>query len=130
MLRSSNYNERKATKIVTHGWLSSGNSTTCIQIKDEYLKTYDCNVIVVDWGVIAGNVLYHVPVVNTRNVAEFYANFLDFLVEHGTELKKVHLIGHSLGAHVSGFVGDLIKTGKVGRITGNFFFFFRLKLFN
>lgn len=121
VLRRSNYDGSKASKFITHGWLSNGNSTTCIQIKNEYLKAHDYNVIVVDWGAIAGNVLYHIPVANTRNVAEYYAKFLDFLVEHGTEPRNVHLIGHSLGAHISGFVGDMIKKGNVSRITGKIF---------
>lgn len=34
----------------------------------------------------------------------------------GVKTKDVHLIGHSLGAHISGYAGQSIK--QLGRITG------------
>lgn len=37
--------------------------------------------------------------------------------EHGASMSSLHMIGVSLGAHISGFVGAKLN-GSVGRITG------------
>jgi len=56
---------------------------------------------------------------NTRATGEHIAELIDFLVvQTGARLKDFHLIGHSLGGHVSGFAGNRTTRGKVGRITG------------
>lgn len=55
------------------------------------------------------------------DVAKQYAKLLNFLIEDlNTDPKSMHLIGHSLGAHVSGFAGRNVKNGRIGRITGTF----------
>lgn len=59
----------------------------------------------------------------TPRVATYYATFLNFLVDNlNVDPKDMHLIGHSLGAHISGFAGRQVRTGKVGRITGKRFY--------
>lgn len=37
--------------------------------------------------------------------------------DHGASLSSIHMIGVSLGAHISGFVGANFN-GSIGRITG------------
>ncbi len=61
---------------------------------------------------------------NTRVVGATLANWLARLAEiHRYKLGNVHCIGHSLGAHICGFIGkqlNLKHSVKIGRITGNF----------
>lgn len=49
--------------------------------------------------------------------------FIMQLYEHGLDLKRVHLVGQSLGAHIAGFAGRYINENhprgeKIGRISG------------
>lgn len=49
----SKYDVKKQTKLVTHGFQSSGSSDTCVRIKNNYLEVKDINVIILDWAPIA-----------------------------------------------------------------------------
>lgn len=56
---------------------------------------------------------------NTRLVGKHIATLCDLLVVNtGISLTSVHLVGHSLGAHVAGYAGASVTKTKIGRITG------------
>lgn len=72
-----------------------------------------------DWSKIAKNIVYTIPAAMTKSVGRVIAEFLDRLVElEVIHPSDIHLIGHSLGAHVVGSCGRHLKSGKIGRITG------------
>jgi hypothetical protein len=50
-------------------------------------------------------------------VGKQVAEFVDFLVSSGIVLSRIHVVGFSLGAHVSGWVGHFIQSGRLVRIT-------------
>lgn len=55
---------------------------------------------------------------NSRVVGRDVALLISELVEEaGVNLSSVHIIGHSLGAHVAGYAGEFLP--GIGRITGN-----------
>ncbi|CAI6349237.1 unnamed protein product [Macrosiphum euphorbiae] len=107
-------------KVTTHGWLSSGeNYTGVFTINNAYVDIGGFNVICVDWSSIADDPMYPVPASLTRAVGSAIAAFLDRLVDStGINPSDIHLIGHSLGAHVVGSCGSNFKSGIIGRITG------------
>lgn len=82
------------------------------------------NAIQVQWPQGAGSSIYWQSAANTKFVGRQVTMFLYYLAKlHSTSLKddkflaNIHLVGHSLGAHIAGFVGrDL--AGKVSRLTG------------
>lgn len=65
------------------------------------------------------DVLYPVPAVLAEPVGTAIAQHLDRLMAlTGVAASDVHLIGHSLGAHVMGSCGRRVTSGPIGRITG------------
>jgi len=77
----------------------------------------DFNVIIVSWGPGAAFPNYNQAVANTRMVGTQVRLVIDMMVRAGAVLDDFHLIGHSLGAHTSGYAGYLLH-GQLGRITG------------
>lgn len=80
----------------------------------------ETNVIVVDWSRLAA-LIYWSVVKYTTPVGEYIGGFLNTLDILGYDLTKIHLIGHSLGAHIAGIAASWVDS-KVGRITGLFSF--------
>ena len=74
------------------------------------------NVIVVAWE-NGATFPYSQAVANTRLVGAQLAALVDTMVQgRGVDVAKVHIIGHSLGAHIAGYVGAM--TPGLGRISG------------
>ncbi|KAF2883646.1 hypothetical protein ILUMI_22518 [Ignelater luminosus] len=44
--------------------------------------------------------------------------FINYIISEGVPYDDVHLVGHSLGAHVAAMGADKVKGGKIARITG------------
>ncbi|XP_038209521.1 pancreatic lipase-related protein 2-like [Zerene cesonia] len=106
--------------MVTHGWIHSGHSPSAQYIKNEYLKKMDVNVIVVDWH-LASRTSYLMASFLTAIVGEDINDMVRTLIkEYDFDINDLHLIGHSLGAHVVGRAGNALKRHKVivPRITG------------
>ncbi|XP_063384734.1 lipase member H-A-like [Cydia fagiglandana] len=116
--KSQFFDPSRDTKALTHGWLGSGNNLW-IQIQKTYfLDGADLNVIVVDWYELARNPNYVWAALSTRYVGKRLAKLLDSLVDNfNTTGEQMHLIGHSLGAHVMGYAG-MFFSKNVFRITG------------
>ncbi|GCB60031.1 hypothetical protein scyTo_0014097 [Scyliorhinus torazame] len=81
------------------------------------LKADKVNLIIVDWNRGATTINYPVAVSNTKKVAESLVPVIRNILKIGGSLNLIHMIGVSLGAHISGFVGSTFK-GQIGRITG------------
>jgi pancreatic triacylglycerol lipase len=78
-------------------------------------------VVTVDWGDGSG-FPYSQASANTRVVGAEIVRLINFLGAHaGLSVDKVHIIGHSLGAHVAGYAGAAFTSAglhKIARITG------------
>lgn len=118
-LKKTSFNPTKPVKLITHGWLSSGSADTCMKIKDGYLNTTDVNVVVMNWEEIASDHYYINPMRAVPKIAHHYAIFINDLIDKWkVNPKNLHLIGHSLGAQISGLVWKDMEGKKPGRVTG------------
>ncbi|XP_048764050.1 pancreatic lipase-related protein 2-like [Ostrea edulis] len=115
-IRNSHFDGAKKTKIVSHGFLENGFVNWMVKMKDEFLKADDFNVILVDWGG-GSSFPYTQATANTRLVGAEIAKLISVLqkISNG-DPSKMHIIGHSLGAHIAGYAGQ--QTPNLGRITG------------
>lgn len=84
-----------------------------------YLLEGDYNVIGVDWSPLVTRD-YLTAIKGAYFAAKNVSSLINWLVSsRQVKLENIHLIGHSLGAHVAGLSSDTVTgNGKIGRITG------------
>ncbi|KAK8774171.1 hypothetical protein V5799_011295 [Amblyomma americanum] len=116
LLRRTVFQPHRPTKIIVHGFMDNIIvGKWLFDMKDRFLETMDCNVVVVDWR--GGNVLpYSQATANCRVVGAEIA-FLVKMIERvlGTSQSSFHCIGHSLGAQICGYAGARLQ--NLGRIS-------------
>uniref|UniRef100_A0A8C8HYA4 Lysophospholipase n=1 Tax=Oncorhynchus tshawytscha TaxID=74940 RepID=A0A8C8HYA4_ONCTS len=109
---SCGFNSSHPLIIITHGWsVRPVLSTPPGSTSDDAYTTWPLAPIPV----------YSNAAKNTRAVRKDIAFLLQWLQVRFYQFpaEKVHLIGYSLGAHISGFAGSYLgRPGKIGRITG------------
>nr|XP_020454646.1 lipase member H [Monopterus albus] len=111
------FNLSRPTTFIIHGYRPTGSPPVWMsKMTEQLLARTDINVIEVDWNHGAANLNYFKSVENTRMVAANLTAFIGMMQEHGVSLSSIHMIGISLGAHISGFVGANLN-GSIGRIT-------------
>ncbi|XP_056450480.1 lipase member H-like [Gadus chalcogrammus] len=106
------------TTFIIHGFRPTGSPPVwLLPMAELVLEREDRNVVVVDWNYGAANIDYFRSVRNSKDTATNLTAFIRTMQEHGASLDSIHMIGISLGAHISGFVGADLN-GSIGRITG------------
>ncbi|XP_055608000.1 phospholipase A1-like [Uranotaenia lowii] len=114
---SSNFNASIPTRIIVHGFCNCRHSDFCLTTKDAFLERAEYNVITVNWQ--SGKQLndYWIARKRIHPTAEKLAKLIDFLNEKaGLRFEDLYLVGHSLGAHLSGLTGKAVRRGKINTI--------------
>ncbi|KAJ8040559.1 Pancreatic lipase-related protein 2 [Holothuria leucospilota] len=120
-ITNSNLNPFLHTKVIVHGYTENGYVDWMREMMEACLQQGNYNVIRVNWSKGAVG-LYGVSTSNTRIVGAEISLLMDKIrveVYPGTYVADPatwHIIGHSLGAHVSGYAGE--RQNGLGRITG------------
>lgn len=110
--------------VIAHGYLDTGDQKWIKNMMNALLDNEDshkASVIVVDWGQ-GSSPPYTQAVANIRLVGVMTAHILHMVKEQLNipDLTNVHMFGHSLGSHLSGYTGDTLQRSfglKLGRIT-------------
>ncbi|XP_001991014.2 uncharacterized protein LOC6565140, partial [Drosophila grimshawi] len=106
-----------SVRVIVHGFGSACPHVWIYEMKTALMAVEDCIVICVDWENGATFPNYVRAAANTRLVGKQLAMLLRHLQKHkGLNLMRTHVIGFSLGAHVSGFAGAELP--GLSRITG------------
>jgi pancreatic triacylglycerol lipase len=118
-IEQSPFRRGAPVRVLAHGWGSSSASGENPRATREFLALGDYNVIVTDWSVGAGAANY----ITARNrvgvTGAVVARLLNFLQENNyASHSNVHVVGHSLGAHVAGHVGKNVEGGRINAIFG------------
>ncbi|XP_055333759.1 pancreatic triacylglycerol lipase-like [Paramacrobiotus metropolitanus] len=119
-ITESGFQFDKDTKIIVHGFTDNYAWSWWADVKTAYLEDADVNVIRVYWSTANTPPLVQAAA-NARLLGAYVAKFVKLLrSDYNYSPSRVHLIGHSLGAQVVGYIGaDVGKNGtKVARITG------------
>eukprot|EP00088_Acartia_fossae_P063703 TRINITY_DN7785_c0_g1_i5.p1 TRINITY_DN7785_c0_g1~~TRINITY_DN7785_c0_g1_i5.p1 ORF type:complete len:358 (-),score=46.80 TRINITY_DN7785_c0_g1_i5:28-1080(-) len=118
-LYANGYDPNEPTILVCHGFSSEGAGFGR-QIAKAYLEVGKFNVFSIDWEKLAMWYDYFGAAKRTKFVGDHAASLIRAIADNGG-MRNVHLVGHSLGAHVVGFIGKKIQElgyGKLPRITG------------
>ncbi|XP_011882368.1 PREDICTED: phospholipase A1-like [Vollenhovia emeryi] len=116
----TNVDSSKKVVFLTHGFLSSADTENFVELARQ-LRDKGYTVLGVDWrqGACTGGLpTYDNAVTNTVEVGRRVAGFAEKLVnECHVPLNNIIFIGHSLGAHVSGFAAKEIKKKNLGTVS-------------
>ncbi|KAJ2938932.1 hypothetical protein O0L34_g17743 [Tuta absoluta] len=118
--KAMEYNSDQKLYIFIHGFIDNPSSRTFGNIRKALFSQGKANVIALD-GSDFINFLYLRSTTYVRFMGEKLGKVLASMINHGVDPAKIHVIGHSLGAHIASFTGKTFTklTGKkVGRITG------------
>lgn len=116
-LEQVNFNSSLTTRVIIGGYFAKEDEEWIDELVRQWLSLEPCNVIKVSWQ-DSNRGLYHTAAYNSRIVGRQLSLFLHYLNElHQIDLGKFHLVGHSLGAHIAGFVGQ-DNEARIARITG------------
>uniref|UniRef100_A0A182JT06 Lipase domain-containing protein n=1 Tax=Anopheles christyi TaxID=43041 RepID=A0A182JT06_9DIPT len=103
-------------KVLIHGWNADRNHVSILPIRTAYLVQDAQNLLVADWSPVAV-LLYPTARDLVLPVANRLGSILArFIKRVGIDPSQVHIIGHSLGAHIAGNVGRHMD-GKLRRVT-------------
>ncbi|XP_058835755.1 lipase member H-like [Topomyia yanbarensis] len=110
------YDAEKSLKVLIHGWNADRNQIAMVPVRNAYLVQNRHNLLVADWANVSG-LAYRYAREMVRPVGYRIGAILgEFIHRKGITYDQMHVVGHSLGAHIAGNVGKYFG-GKLARVT-------------
>ncbi|XP_045505201.1 pancreatic triacylglycerol lipase-like isoform X1 [Colias croceus] len=120
-LRQARQFERDNRLIIfVHGFTDNPMKDSFTNISSSFLKNNHNSVLALDGSSLI-RWLYLRSTTYVRFIGRSLAEFLAVLVGFGQDPSQIHIIGHSLGAHIAGFTGKTFQEltrRNIGRISG------------
>ncbi|XP_004612009.2 inactive pancreatic lipase-related protein 1 [Sorex araneus] len=115
-INASNFQTDRKTRFIIHGFIDKGDESWLSNMCRNMFQVEQVNCICVDWKK-GSQTTYTQAANNIRVVGAQVAQMISMLsTDYNYSPSKVHIIGHSLGAHAAGEAGSRIP--GLGRITG------------
>ncbi|KAM5132167.1 pancreatic lipase-related protein 2-like [Mantella aurantiaca] len=115
-ISESHFQTNRKSRFIIHGFLDDGEKIWLSDMCKTMLQVEDVNCICVDWG-SGSRAFYSQAANNIRVVGAEVAYLINILQDKFDYFpSNIHLIGHSLGAHVAGEAGK--RRSGIFRITG------------
>ncbi|XP_023023483.2 inactive pancreatic lipase-related protein 1 [Leptinotarsa decemlineata] len=113
----TSFSPKKDTWFVVHGWKNDFSSRMREIVGNALLEKEDVNIFCVDWSSIALKT-YLEAFAAVPDVGRLTGELIKVLItDHGLNINKIFIVGHSLGAHVAGRIGEDFK-GNLPLIVG------------
>jgi len=123
LLNHPEYDNNRPTMLYGYGYTEKYTSLSTQTVVKAFIDRRDHNIFVIEWSNYSdGNYVTH-AIPNSHKVGDEVALQLLKMKVMGFKLDKFCLVGHSLGAHLVGFIGRAIikfsnGTSRITRITG------------
>ncbi|KAE8589465.1 hypothetical protein XENTR_v10017572, partial [Xenopus tropicalis] len=113
---TSNFKPNRKTRFIIHGFVNTAERGWQMEMCQVMLEVEDVNCFCIDWR--GGSfTLYTQAANNIRVVGAELASFIGYLSKnYDYSPSMIHIIGHSLGAHVAGEAGKRVP--GIARISG------------
>ncbi|CAF4847140.1 unnamed protein product [Pieris macdunnoughi] len=127
LLKSTCFDKSLPTVVYAFGYTGKITTPSTIAIINAYIDTKKRNVILLDWeweaqrGILGIALSYaNIAIPNSKWVGQKLGAAILKLYNDGLAMDTLHLIGHSLGAHLMGYTGRWTREHGVviPRITG------------
>ncbi|CAH0559150.1 unnamed protein product [Brassicogethes aeneus] len=111
VLSGSYINFTNPTKMYVPGFMGTYENPDSQEVKNAYLYTQDCNMILVDTSQLLTFLNRNTGLsFDAHPIGILLAEFIDYLITKGLKLTDLELIGISLGGQAIGIAGAAIKT--------------------
>lgn len=101
-------------KLLIHGWNADAEHVALETVRNSYLKLNASYLLMADWRVVA-SMRYFVARQKIASVGKRICKLLKvFVGQAKLGPEAIHIIGHSLGAHIATHVGRCFK-GEIAR---------------
>ncbi|CAH2108458.1 unnamed protein product [Euphydryas editha] len=110
LLEIEGFDKNNPTVLYIHGFIETAQQESVQVMVNAYLESRPAtNIILLDWSNMSHGSYLVNAARNTKKVGAASAEHINNLIESGLQIEKIHVIGHSLGSHVAGYLARDLK---------------------